>query len=137
MGKINSRQKGAQGEREWSRFLTERGFPSIRGRQFSGSSDSPDVQHLTIKGIHSEVKRVQALNIDAAMSQSEADASDNVPIVAHRKNGKHWLVTLKAEEFVLFFLPGFIAQFSDPMVRLEAMVNMMHKVNAIQVKKDS
>ena len=41
--KINSRQKGARGERELAAVFTTAGFPARRGQQFSGSPDSPDI----------------------------------------------------------------------------------------------
>ena len=41
--KINSRQKGARGERQWRDELRANGYVARRGQQFSGSADSPDV----------------------------------------------------------------------------------------------
>jgi hypothetical protein len=53
-----------------------------------------------IPGIHIEVKRVQALNIDKALRQAQNDAKDNeTPIVAHRKNGEKWKITMDAEDW--------------------------------------
>lgn len=108
--KLNSRQKGAQGEREFSKFATDRGYSAHRGRQFSGSSDSPDIKFIDLKGIHVEVKRVQALNIENAMQQAIRDAGSSIPVVAHRRNGEQWKITLSASDFFDFFLPGFVAQ---------------------------
>ena len=108
MGKINSRQKGAAGEREWARFLTKYGYKAFRGRQFSGADDSPDVRCDDIPFIHHEVKRVQQLNISTALSQSERDARDKIPIVAHRRNGERWKVTLYADDFLRYFVASFI-----------------------------
>lgn len=99
---MNSRQKGAAGEREWSKFLTQLGFPARRGQQFSGSKDSPDVVG-GLPGTHCEVKRVQALNIHDAMDQAVRDSGGrNIPYVAHRKNNKPWLVTVRAEDMIQF-----------------------------------
>ena len=94
---MNSRQKGARGEREWRDFLRSLGLEARRGQQFAGGTDSPDV----VGGwpdTHAEVKRVEALNIHAAVEQAVRDAGSNVPYVAHRKNGKPWLITIRAED---------------------------------------
>ena len=105
MAKINSRQKGAAGEREFARFVTEKtGWEARRGQQFSGSADSPDGVVPVWKGeFHPEVKRVQRLNLEMAYAQAKYDACFlSRPVVFHRKNGKEWLATLSAEDlFVL------------------------------------
>ena len=98
---INSRANGAAGEREFAKFLTDLGFPSRRGQQFSGSPDSPDVVG-GIAGTHCEVKRVQKLNIDNAMDQAVRDCGTAVPYVAHRKNGRPGLITLRASDLIRF-----------------------------------
>ena len=56
--KINGRQKGAQGEREFATVLKDLGIEARRGQQFSGGKDSPDVV-ADLTGVHFEVKRVQ------------------------------------------------------------------------------
>jgi len=98
MAKINSRAKGAQGEREFSRVCRDQGYSEVRrGQQFSGLEGS-DV--VGLPGIHIEVKRVQALNIENAMIQSRRDAKENeMPIVAHRKNNCKWLITMDANRW--------------------------------------
>lgn len=96
----NSRRKGKDGELEWSKFLRDHGYGDARrGQQHKGGSDSPDVTGLP--GIHQEVKRVERLNVHDAMDQSERDSGDSeIPIVAHRKNRKPWLVTMNAEDWI-------------------------------------
>ena len=91
---MNSRTKGKVGEREASEVLRQLGFTSARrGVQYQGSPDSPDV--VGIPGVHVEVKRVERLNIDAAMAQARADAGPSqVPIVMHRRNRGVWMVTV-------------------------------------------
>lgn len=97
---INSKRKGKTGELEWAKFCREHGFDGCRrGQQYSGL-EGEDVVGLPC--IHCEVKRVEALNIIAAMQQSERDATPGqVPIVAHRRNRTPWLVTLPADKFLL------------------------------------
>lgn len=98
--KINSRAKGCRGEREWRDVLRDHGWTARRGQQFSGDKSAPDVIS-EIEWIHWEVKRVEKLNIDQAMAQAVRDAGDaKVPAVAHRRDGKEWLVTMPAEHFL-------------------------------------
>lgn len=103
---MNSRQKGARGERELAKILREHGYENARrGQQFSGINGDADV--LGIDGLHLEVKRVEALNIEKAMEQSRRDAREGeTPTVFHRKNGKPWLVTLDLEEFLRIYKKG-------------------------------
>lgn len=96
---MNSRLKGANGERELARILRDFGFDSHRGQQFKGSPDSPDV--TGIPNVHIECKRVERLNIYEAMEQSFRDAGDGeLPVVMHRKNNEPWLVTMTLGDFV-------------------------------------
>lgn len=98
--KINSNRKGKSGERAWAAYLREWGFKARRGQQFSGSPDSPDVVH-NLDGLHFEVKRVERLNIYDAMDQAVDDAGEGeIPVVAHRRNGRYWMVTMRAEDFL-------------------------------------
>ena len=96
----NSRRKGAVGEREIAKYLREHGFTDARrGQQFKGGADSPDVVGLT--GFHIEVKRVERLDLNAAMEQSVRDsAPDEKPIVVHRRNNDYWKVTMRLDDFM-------------------------------------
>jgi hypothetical protein len=96
----NSRRKGAVGEREIAKYLREHGFTEARrGQQFKGGADSPDVVGLT--GFHIEVKRVERLDLNAAMEQSIRDsAPDETPIVVHRRNNDYWKVTMRLDDFM-------------------------------------
>ena len=100
---VNSRQKGARAERALAKLLREYGFEDARrGRQFNGLDGSPDVLGLT--GVHIECKHVERLNIHDAMEQSARDAKGmDIPIVAHKKNNKPWLVTMRLEEFLMMY----------------------------------
>jgi Holliday junction resolvase len=93
---MNSKQKGARGEREFAAVCREHGYEARRGQQYNGI-EGEDV--IGLPGIHIEVKRVERLNIEEAMSQSIGDAQGNVPIVAHRKNNCEWLITMRAEDW--------------------------------------
>ena len=98
MAKINSKQKGARGEREWAKICREQGFTEARrGQQYSGI-EGEDV--IGLPGIHIEVKRVERLNISNAIRQAVRDKKEEeMPIVAHRKDREEWLVTMRAEDW--------------------------------------
>lgn len=97
--KINSRQKGARGERELAHVLMSHGYSARRGQQFSGANGDADV--VGIDGLHIEVKRVERLNIEQAMEQSRNDARlGEIPVVMHRKNHEPWKVTMDIADFL-------------------------------------
>lgn len=99
---MNSNQKGKRGEREFAALLKARGFEARRGQQFSGGGDSPDVVH-SVPGVHFEVKRTEALQLDKAMKQAADDADGMlVPVIAHKKNRGEWLAILPMEKFLDF-----------------------------------
>ncbi len=99
MPKINSRDKGARGEREFAAFLRSKGWEAKRGQQHAGGTDSPDVIH-NVPDVHFEIKRDEALRLHAAMAQAQRDCGDKVPVVAHRRNRGEWLVTLSADDWL-------------------------------------
>lgn len=100
---VNSRQKGARGERNWAQFLREHGYEAERGCQHAGGKDSPDVK-TNMPNIHWEVKFVEHLNLALAMEQSKRDAGETeMPAVAHKRNRTEWLVTIRAEDFMKLF----------------------------------
>lgn len=100
MGKF-SRSKGQRGERELAKKLSDLWqVPFIRGQQFKGGSESPDVAcgNLEIsRSIHIECKRTEQLSLYKAIEQAKADAGDKVPIVMHRRNGKDWLCVIELD----------------------------------------
>jgi hypothetical protein len=99
---MNSREKGKRGERQWRDELRANGYAARRGQQFSGSPDSPDVVCDHLPWIHFEVKAVEQLRIYDAMDQARRECGGKVPIVAHKKNFRLWLVTMEAETFFRF-----------------------------------
>lgn len=97
MGKA-SREKGKRGERELAARLREYGYDARRGQQYSGKGGD-DV--IGLPGIHIECKRVERLDLYAAMEQAGRDARpDERPAVMHRRNGCCWLVTMELEAFM-------------------------------------
>lgn len=96
-----SRDKGKRGELEVAHLLTEAGFKARRGQQFKGGGDSPDVVCEALPGYHIEVKRVEAFALYPALEQAMADGHEkDKPLVFHRRNGKPWVVVLRAEDFL-------------------------------------
>lgn len=99
---MNSRQKGARGERELSLTLRELGYEARRGQQFSGKNGDADVVGLPM--VHIECKRVEHLNIDDALDQSVRDARDGeIPVVMHRKNHTPWKVTMLLSDWIRLY----------------------------------
>ena len=93
---INSKQKGAKGERELAKILKEYGYNCRRGQQYNGL-EGEDV--IGLDYIHIECKRVEKLNLYDAMEQAKKDSKEGqVPVVFHRKNNKKWLVTMELED---------------------------------------
>lgn len=98
---INSKAKGAKGERELAGKLRDYGYDCRRGQQYNGL-EGEDVVGLDY--IHCEVKRVQALNLDEAMEQAKRDSKDNqMPAVFHRKNNKKWKVTMELNDWIKLY----------------------------------
>lgn len=96
---INSRNKGASGERELSNILKSYGFDTRRGQQYCGSNGDADV--VGLPGYHIECKRVESLNLSKAMQQSINDSKEGeIPIVVHRKNREKWNVTISLDDFI-------------------------------------
>ena len=94
----SSQRKGADGERELSNILKEYGFSVRRGQVFNHESDM-----VGLEGIHPEVKRVEKLNVPAAMRQAVTEAQirkDGTPTLFHRRNREEWLVTMRLEDWI-------------------------------------
>jgi hypothetical protein len=94
--------KGKAGELEWAKVCRANGYDARRGQQYNGADGSADV--VGLPGVHSEVKRVEKLNLYDALDQSKRDARDGeIPIVAHRKNRCEWMVSMRAEDWFKLF----------------------------------
>lgn len=94
---MNSKAKGKRGELELAHELNRLGFSTRRGQQYNGADGSADV--IGIPGLHIECKRAEALNLEKAMKQAEADRKPGeVPAVFHRRNGEAWKITIRLED---------------------------------------
>jgi Holliday junction resolvase len=105
---MNSREKGKRGERQWRDELRANGYHARRGQQYAGGGDSPDVVCDELSFFHFEVKAVERLNIEVAMDQARRDQAGlgsnaagaaKMPVVAHKRCHRPWLVTMDAATF--------------------------------------
>lgn len=88
---INSRQKGAAGERELAKLLEDYGWESKRGQQHAGSPDSPDV--ISQFPWHIEGKRTEKTAPIKWMEKATEDAGGNKPpMIFWRPNRGQWMV---------------------------------------------
>ena len=77
---MNSRDKGARGERELAGVLRGHGYDCRRGQQ---------------------CKRVERLDLYGAAEQSRREArAGELPAVMHRKNNCDWLVTMYLDDWM-------------------------------------
>lgn len=98
---INSKKKGAKGERELVNKLKDYGYNTRRGQQYNGL-EGEDVVGLDY--IHIECKRVERLNLEEAMQQAKRDAEKGqLPAVFHRKNRSKWLVTMELDDWIKLY----------------------------------
>ena len=99
---MNSRGKGAAGERGLGKVLRGRGYTARRGQQYSGANGDADV--VGLPGVHIECKRVERLNVYEAMAQARRDARPGeIPVVMHRKNRQPWLVTMDINDWLVMY----------------------------------
>lgn len=92
------RRKGAAAERELAELMRSLGIQAQRSAR-NGVDQAEDILH-SIPGVHVECKRVERLNVGAAMSQAEAAAGKKIATVWHRRNRGPWLLTMRAEDLV-------------------------------------
>jgi hypothetical protein len=103
---MNSRAKGKRGELEAAHLLSEIfGEKFIRGKQYSGSEDSPDVMPANrasdLAMLHWEVKWTETFNLYKAMEQSKTDSGDHlIPLVLHKRNHAEPVVVVRASDLL-------------------------------------
>lgn len=95
---MNSRAKGARGERELLPKLA-RVWPECKRNLDQYALDKRDV--LETPGYHWQVKRVEKLNIWAAFKQAVTEARNgDTPVVVFRRNRGEWLVTCRLDDYL-------------------------------------
>ena len=100
---VNSRAKGAVGERSACEALTQLfGWSARRSQQYSGYSDgnSPDILCDQTPSVFWEIKRVERLNLVRALQLAVAQAGRKIPVVMHRPNRSPvgWMITIRLED---------------------------------------
>lgn len=100
---VNSKRKGAAGERELAKKLNEYGFSTRRSVQYNGKADDGKADLVNLPGIHIECKRVERLNVSDAMAQAVNDAKGEMPTVFHRKNREGWMVTMRLDDWIKLY----------------------------------
>lgn len=97
---MNSKQKGASGERELANLLKQQGYPEARRSvQYNGMLGGADV--VGVKGLHIECKRAQAVRDELYIQQAERDSkAGDIPIVMYRRNGEQWKALLRQDFFM-------------------------------------
>lgn len=99
--RINSRDKGCIGEREFATYLTAAGFDAVRGQQHAGGNDSPDVRCAALADVHFEVKRNERGNPYRWLAQCMRDAGPGkLHVVAHRRNHHGWIAVMPMEDLM-------------------------------------
>lgn len=102
MPKINSRSKGAAGERDLVNYFKEKhNIEGKRNFQFRSGHDGADI--TLFDGVHIEVKRVERINLEDAFTQANDDKLEtDIPVIIHRKNHKPWTVSFRLDDLKLF-----------------------------------
>lgn len=98
-----SQRKGRSGEIELVKILNDNGISAEPGQAVSFGS-TPDI--VGVDGVHAEVKRVEKLNVTAAMNQAIRDSQkfeDGLPTLFHRRNRTPWLVTMTLEDWLKLY----------------------------------
>ena len=92
---VNSRAKGAAGERELAHYLKEQfAWTSRRTQQFCGDAGDSDVIVQQLPDLFIECKRVAKLNLAEAMETALRQCGQSLPVVCHRTNRGDWMLTV-------------------------------------------
>jgi hypothetical protein len=95
---VNSRAKGARGEREFIDLHLAHYWPEAKRNLDQFGDDKRDC--LNVAGVHWQIKRTERLDLWAAIRQAESEArADDVPVVAFRRNRSRWYCVTAASGF--------------------------------------
>ena len=95
-----SRRKGAAGERQAAKLLTEltgTAWQRSIGQTRRGGSEVADVVAEAFPGIHIEVKRGKQVSLWGALKQATADCVDNTPVVLARRDNEGWVIMMRVK----------------------------------------
>lgn len=101
---INSKRKGNQGERDWAKFLRERGLDKNAWRNYGSGSTSYKSDVVNKLGYNFEVKVGKHFSLPAALKQTQRDAdmSHSIPSIPFHLDGMRddeWWIVLDAYEW--------------------------------------
>jgi hypothetical protein len=100
---INSRAKGASGERAACESLKETfGWSCRRSQQHCATDSASDIIVTQTPNCWWEIKRVQKINVAAVMERSKQDCGTKVPVLMHRPNHTEWMVTVYLSDLKAF-----------------------------------
>lgn len=104
MGK-QAKERGARGERLWRDECHKAGFTQVqRGGQLPFQKGKALADVIGLYGCHLEVKYQEKLSVWQAVEQAVSDCqAGEMPVLAHKKNRKPWLVTMRAEDFFTLY----------------------------------
>lgn len=96
---MNSRAKGARGEREFIERHLLAYWPDAKRNLDQFGEDKRDA--LSCAGVHWQIKRMERLNVWAALTQAHAEAiGGDLPVVAFRRNRSSWYCIVAASDYV-------------------------------------
>ena len=97
---MNSREKGAVGERELAGELNRIGMIARRTVQYCGKG--PDAADVVAEGLdlHIEVKRCERVKLADWIAQAQRDAKARDWVVFTRQNNRPWLVIQTIDQWV-------------------------------------
>jgi hypothetical protein len=93
-----SRNKGKRGELALAVFLSERGFDSRRGRQYSGDPSAPEI--ISTLPLFIECERTETLSLYPVVGHAQQDAGDKPTVIFHRRNSEPWIIVMTVDEFL-------------------------------------
>ena len=106
---INSRQKGARGERELCKWLMDNlpGVPELSRTLDQARDGGADIMLLPPFAI--EVKRCQVIEIEKWWKQAEiqAEQTGRIPLLAYRANRKPWTFCLPCRCYLYCDMAGY------------------------------
>lgn len=100
---MNSKNKGKGGERELAQILTHIGGWEARRTGFMQSQQNHDAADVECKAlpIHWEAKRTERVSLHDWIAQAKGGAhTDEIPVVAWRKNHAPWYAILPLEDLI-------------------------------------
>lgn len=102
MGKINSRRKGADGEREAASALAKLGFAARRSIQ-NGVTDGRDIVVDDLPNVYFEIKRSQSVSmetqgLDGACNQARSKSKGKPWCVLWRRDRECWKLTFRDDK---------------------------------------